>query len=138
MEQLARVRKHNEDGTAQVIPMCRSACPGDCHECSACGAVQQTMLLTARNPIGAKPGELVVVRSKSGPLLAAAVLYIIPLLLFFLGYLLGAVLWQQGVLTGCVGFALGIVLAAVYDRCVLKKQKNVYTITGYGSLQSGI
>lgn len=135
MEQLVRVRKLLEDGTAEVIHVRQSACSGDCHKCSGCGAQAQTMVLTARNPIGAQPGELVVIEAASGPVLAAAVmLYLLPLALFFLGYLLGAVAWDQGVLTGCGGFALGIVGAALYDRLVAKKQKTVYTITGYGRM----
>ena len=57
MEQTVKVRKINPDGTAQVIRIRESACSGDCHKCSGCGAAQQTMLFTARNPIGAREGE---------------------------------------------------------------------------------
>ena len=135
MEQLVRVRKCMDDGTAEVVHVRQSACSGDCHKCSGCGAQQQTLCLTAKNPISAKPGELVVIRSASGPVLAAAaVLYLMPLLLFFLGYLLGALVWQRGALVACVSFGLGILLAALYDRLVAKKQKTVYTITGYGQM----
>lgn len=132
MEQLVRVQKINSDGTAQVVHVRQSACSGDCHKCSGCGAVQQKMLFTAYNPIGAEPGTLVTVRTDSGPVLAAAVmLYILPVVLFFLGYFLGVYFWEAGGLMGCVGFAAGIVLAAVYDRRVVRKQKTVYTITGF-------
>lgn len=132
MEQLVRVLSTKEDGTAQVIHIRESACSGDCHKCSGCGAVQQKILLTARNPIGAEPGALVTVRAESGPvLLAAAVLYMLPVLLFFAGYLLGQVAWEQGALTGGIGFVAGIALAAAYDRCVASKKKTVYTITGF-------
>ncbi len=133
MEQLVRVRKVNEDGTVQVIHTRLSACSGDCHKCSGCGAVQQTMLLTARNPIGAKEGELVVIESQSGPVLAAAaVLYMVPIFLFLLGYLVAEQLWQQGALAGGISFLMGIGFAMIYDRKVVKKKKTVYTITGYG------
>ena len=132
MEQLVRVTRTNDDGTAQVIHIRQSACSGDCHKCSGCGAVQQKLLLDARNPIGAQPGAMVTIRAESGPVLAAAaVLYMLPLLLFFLGYLAGQLLWQQGVLVGGCAFVAGIILAVVYDRCVIKKQKTVYTITGF-------
>lgn len=132
MEQLVRVQTCNDDETAQVIHIRQSACSGDCHKCSGCGAAQETMILTVQNPIGAKPGDLVVIQSESGPVLtAAAVLYIVPLLLFFLGYALGAVLWQRGGLTGCLAFLLGIVLAAIYDRHMAKHKKTIYTITGF-------
>ncbi len=136
MEQLVRVRKLNDDGTAQVIHVRQSACSGDCHKCSGCGAAQETLILTAQNPIGAKPGELVVIRSESGPVLAAAaVLYMLPLVLFFLGYALGAALWQRGGLIGCLAFVAGIALAATYDRHMAKHKKTIYTITGFGTIQ---
>ena len=136
MEQLVRVQKCNDDGTAQVLHVRQSACSGDCHKCAGCGAVQEKLIFTAINPIGARAGELVTVKAASGPVLAAAaVLYLMPMALFFLGYLLGQSLWQQGALAGILAFAFGIVLAVVYDRCVAKKQKTVYTITGYGKIE---
>ena len=89
MEQLVRVVKHNTDGTAQVVLVRESACSGDCHKCSGCGAAKQTLFVTANNPIHAPVGAVVVIRSASGPVLAAAtMLYMMPLGLFFLGYFL--------------------------------------------------
>ena len=132
MEQIVRICATMDDGTVQVIRIRESACSGDCHKCSGCGAAQQTMLFTAVNAIGAKNGELVVVETKSGPvLLAATVLYMMPLALFFVGFFVGAALWQKGALMGCVAFVLGICLAVVYDRKALSRQNTVYTITGY-------
>ena len=132
MEQIVRVKESFPDGTAQVIIIRESACSGDCHKCSGCGAVQQSVTLTAHNPIHAKTGELVTVRAESGPvLLAATVLYMLPVAMFFLGYLAGHMLFSQGGIAGCLAFALGIVGAVVYDRCVLKKKETVYTIIGY-------
>ena len=132
MTQVVRVQKLLEDGTAQVMHIRQSACSGDCHKCSGCGAAQETLLLTAENPIGARAGELVVIEAQTGPVLAAAaVLYMMPLALFFVGYLLGSLLWEQGPLTACIAFALGIAVSVLYDRTVAKKRKTVYTITGY-------
>lgn len=130
MEQVVRVQKLNDDGTAQVLHVRQSACSGDCHKCSGCGAVQQKMLLTAQNPIGAQPGQVVTVRAETGPVLAAAaVLYMLPLMLFFVGYLVLSSV--NGALGGCLGFVLGIVVAWVYDRRVMRKKNTVYTITGF-------
>lgn len=132
MEGIARVRACYGDGTAQVSILRQSACSGDCHKCSGCGAPQQELLVTAVNAAGARPGEKVIFRSDSKPVLAAAaVLYLMPLGLFFLGYLAGEVLWQLGGILGCTAFVAGIVLAVIYDRRVAKKQNTVYTITGY-------
>lgn len=132
MTQQVRIRKCNSDGTAEVIHIRESACSGDCHKCSGCGAAKQAVILTARNPIGAREGEMVILSSRSGPVLAAAmVLYVLPLVLFFAGYGLGAALWGKGALGAVLGFAAGIVIAVAYDRLIAAKQKTVYTITGY-------
>lgn len=131
MEQRVKVVSAAPDGTAKVIHLRESACSGDCHKCSGCGAVQQAMLLTVQNPLGAKPGQTVTISAASGPVLAAAaVLYLLPLVLFFAGYLTGELLWRQGMLVGGIAFAISIVLAVLYDRLVVKKKKTVYTITG--------
>lgn len=131
MEQKVRVSKVLPDGRAEVIRIRESACSGDCHKCSGCGAAQQTMVLTANNPIGAQPGDMVVLESDSGPVLKAAVLlYLVPLVLFVAGYLLGEQLWQKGVFLSLCGFLLGLVPVKCYDRHLTKK-KIVHTITGF-------
>ena len=129
MEQLVRVREAYEDGTALVVHVRESACSGDCHKCSGCGAAKETILLKGKNPIGAKRGDLVTLESASGPVLAAAaMLYMVPLVLFITGYLLGEHLWSRGPLMGLLGFALGIFGAVAYDRLVTKKKNTEYTI----------
>lgn len=131
MEQRVRVRETYPDGTALVLHIRKSACSGDCHACSGCGAAQEQMLFRAVNAIGARAGDFVTVTSETGPVLkAAAILYTIPLVLFFLGYLLGA-WWHLGGIAGCIGFALGIALAVLYGKRMGKKEKTVYTITGF-------
>ena len=138
MTQTVMVNSVNPDGTAQVLHLRQSACSGDCHKCSGCGTAQEALMLTAQNPIGAKPGDAVVIQSETGPVLAgAAVLYMLPLVLFFLGYALGAILWQMGALVGCLAFAVSIALCVGYDRMFAKKRKTVYTITGYAQKEQG-
>ena len=132
MEQLVRVRQTHEDGTATVLCIRESACSGDCHKCSGCGAAKETVLLKAKNPISARRGDLVKLESATGPVLkAAAVMYMIPMVLFFAGYFAGDALWQRGALTGCLAFAAGISLAVLYDRKIGKTDKCEYTITGF-------
>ena len=127
MEQKVKIRKVYPDGTAQVVHIRESACSGDCHKCSGCGAAKETITLTAQNPIGARAGDVVIVRSDSAPVLrGAVVLYVLPLVLFVLGYILAGSGWG-----GCLGFLLGIAAVIVYDRKVAKKEETVYTITGY-------
>ena len=132
MEQLVRVRQTHRDGTATVLCIRESACSGDCHKCSGCGAAKESILLQADNPIGAQVGDLVKVESATGPVLkAAAVLYMLPLILFFGGYAMGAALGLSGGLFGGLAFAISIWLIVVYDRRMQKKDKTIYTITGY-------
>ena len=134
MDQIVRVKQIYEDGTAQVICIRESACSGDCHKCSGCGAAKEAILLTVENPIGAGVGDLVNIRSETGPVLkAAAVLYMLPLVLFFAGYALAAALDQSGALFGALAFVLSIVLIVVYDRRMAKKENTIYTITGYAA-----
>ena len=131
MQQLVKVLTCAPDGSAQVACLRQSACSGDCHQCSGCGAVEQTMIFTARNPIGAWPGDTVTVESATGPVLkAAAMLYMLPLVLFIAGYLVG-MQWNLGALIGGLAFVLSIVLVVAYDRFVMQKKNTVYTIIGY-------
>ena len=130
MTQKVKVLESLPDGTAKVLCIRQSACSGDCHQCGGCGAQQEQLVLTAHNPIGAEPGEVVVLHSESGPVLkAAAVLYMLPLVLFFGGYALGA-LWGAGGWIGCGGFVAGVILAMVFDR-KLGKTPEKYTILSY-------
>lgn len=132
MEQLVRVKETYADGTALVIHIRESACSGDCHKCSGCGAAKEAVLLKADNPIGAGSGDLVKVESATGPVLKAAlVLYVIPLVLFFLGYYLGTRMGSFGALAGCLGFVLGVGVVVIYDRKVVKKADLGYTITAF-------
>lgn len=132
MEQLVKVKSVFPDGTAQVIRIRESACSGDCHKCSGCGAAKETIAFTAENPVNAQPGDPVYVKTRSAPvLMGAAVVYLLPLLLFFLGYLLLDAMWGLGALGGGIAFVLGIMIVVLYDRLVARKQITVYTIVGY-------
>ena len=131
MEQNVIVRRLLPDGMAEVIRIRESACSGDCHKCSGCGAAKQTMLFEARNPIGAKPGDLVVVESDTATVLkGAALLYMVPLLTFLAAYIVGENLWGRGILVGILGFVVGLLPIKLYDRHLAKKG-TVYTIKAY-------
>ena len=132
MEQKVRIREILPDGTALVVCVRESACSGDCHKCSGCGAAKEAVVFTADNPIGAKRGDLVKVESSTAPVLkAAVVLYVLPLVLFFLGYWLGTLPGAFGALGGVLGFVLGVVIVVAYDRLVVNKANIRYTITAF-------
>lgn len=126
-----RVSRLLPEGRAEVIRVRESACSGDCHKCSGCGAAKQSLVLTAENPIGARAGDMVVISSDTGPVLkAAAVLYLLPLVLFLAGYLLGAMLWQQGAIPGVAALIIGVIAIKLYDKRLSKKEI-IYTITSF-------
>ena len=130
MEQIVRVREAHGDGTATVFLQRESACSGDCHKCAGCGAAKEFMVFEARNPIGAQRGDLVVIESETQAVMkAVGIFYVLPLVLFFAGFLLGE-LWDLGALLGGLGFVGAIALAVIYDRKIAKKEE-VHTITGY-------
>ncbi len=130
MEQTVLVRELLPDGMANVVRVRESACSGDCHQCSGCGAARETIVLRAKNDIGARPGDVVKLESASAPVLkAAAVLYILPLLAFFAGYLVGENLWGRGISVSLIAFALGMLPIRLVDRALAKKMN--YTITAF-------
>ena len=132
MEQIVRVHQLHPDGRADIILVRESACSGDCHKCSGCGAQKETMIVTADNPIRADVGDFVTLSSDTGSVMkAVAAVYLMPLVLFFAGYALGAALGWSGVLMGGLGFFLGVAFAVWFDRHTAQKGEAVYTITGY-------
>ena len=119
------------DGRAEVLIARKSACSGDCHKCGGCGAVEQTLRVAAENPVDAKRGDIVWLESESRTvLLSAALLYLLPLLLFLIGYLAAYTLGGWSAAIGVGGFVLGLLPAVVYDR-KLKKRPPAYTIIGF-------
>lgn len=128
MEQIVRVTGLLPDNMAEVVRVRESACSGDCHQCAGCGATGQTMVLQAHNPIGAKPGDLVKIQSESSPILkAAAILYVLPLVMFLAGYILGENLWGRGILVSLCALAISMIPIRLIDRYLTGKM--VYTIT---------
>jgi positive regulator of sigma E activity len=131
MEQTVTVRRLLPEGMAEVVRVRESACSGECHKCAGCGASSQTMIFTAHNPIGASVGDKVIVESDTATVLRGAVLlYVVPLVTFLVGYILGESVWEMGLLWGIVGFVLGMLPIKLYDRHLAKKG-TVYTIKGY-------
>lgn len=131
MRRKATVTELLPEGRAELVVRRESACSGDCHQCAGCGAVEQTLRLTADNPLGAQKGDIVWLESESAPVLrAAAAVYLLPPALFLAGYLLARSLGAWAVLMGAGGFLLGLLPAFAYDRH-LKKHPPKYTVVGW-------
>ncbi len=129
MKQQATVKALTEQG-AIVLVQRESACSGDCHKCSGCGAVKQSLQFPAENPIGAKPGDRVCVQSDTAVVLWAALLvYLLPLVSFFAAYLWAEATGRSGWI-GAGGFVLGWIPALIYNAYV-KRRPPVYVITEF-------
>ena len=73
--------------------------------------------MIARNPSGADPGELVLIRTRPGKMLLAVwMLLLQPIVSFFAMYWLGA-MFDVGKPAGCIAFAVSACIGFVYDRC---------------------
>ena len=120
MTQIATVERIVDANHAIISVPRKSACGHDCEECAGCGVSGAAVSAKARNPIGAIPGQKVVVESSTKKMLGiVGFVYTIPVVLFILGYLVMAftttsVPLQYGV--AIAGFFAGIALAVLYDR----------------------
>ena len=129
MRQIATVVEVTQQGAVLSVRR-ESACSGDCHKCAGCGAVTQTIQLTASNPIGAQKGDRVYVESATLTVLwAAALVYGLPIVCFFLGCLFGAWIGHEA-LVAIIAFLLGWLPAVFYERHV-KRQPPSYTLIGF-------
>ncbi len=131
MRQKATVAEVLPDGRAELLVVRESACSGDCHKCSGCGSVKQTLRVTAQNPICAQRGDVVYLESDGTVVLKGAMLvYLLPLVLFVAAYLAAMPLgpWAFGI--GAAAFAVGMLPAFAYNRKI-KNQPPIYTVVGY-------
>lgn len=132
MTQIATVERILDPGHAEISVPRKSACGHDCEECAGCGVSGAAVRARAANPIGAAPGQKVVVESSTKKMLRiVALVYLIPVALFFLGYFAAmavtasvAVQYAAAVL----GFLLGILAAIGYDRRLRAKGGLSFTI----------
>ncbi len=134
MTQQGTIKKLLPDGMAEIEVTRRSACGHDCAKCGGCGGLEtQTLYVTARNRAKADVGERVLIEGETGQVLGLAMLvYVLPIVLFFVGYALGSVLFTgaaAGALGGGVLFVLGILGAIWYSRRMKARNEVPYEIT---------
>ena len=123
MQALARVIEVG-DGYAGIEYTRTSACGHDCTSCGVCRVEKSTAI--AKNTPNAQPGDLVVVHTPSGfVLLAAFIVYIVPLLLFFTGYFAFGVSQTVRYVLGGAFFVLGIVLALVFNKITARLKLHI-------------
>ena len=120
MTQIATVERILDSGHAEISVPRKSACGHDCEECAGCGVTGAAVRARAANPIGAAPGQKVVVESSTKKMLRiVALVYLIPVALFFLGYLAALAATSSVAVqytAAAAGFLLGVLGAVAYDR----------------------
>lgn len=134
MRQQVEVKSVSADGYAHVAAIRRSACSGDCHKCSGCGAVVQEVQVRAKNLIGAVPGDQVIVESSTRAVFSALlVVYLLPIILLLAGYFVGYGLQLRPGLWSLAGFCLGIVVILLYNRHISHRSQMQFTITAFAA-----
>ena len=132
MTQIATVERILDADHAEISVPRKSACGHDCEECAGCGVTGAAVHARASNPIGARPGQKVVVESSTKNMLRIVVLvYLIPVVLFLAGYLVmlavtASVAVQYTV--AVLGAVVGVLLAVWYDRRVKARGGLSFTI----------
>ncbi len=127
MEQKATVVRLVDDHTAMIAVTRQSACSGDCHTCHGCPHPEETVVVRADNEVGAEKGDQVIVFSSTKRVLKLAVLmYLMPLVLFFLGYFLGGGGDGQRALVGGIGFAVGLLICVFVSRSMKKNGNEMH------------
>ena len=116
------------DGQVELTVRRQSACGHDCAGCGGCAG--QELVIHARTDIPLALGDRVEVYSGGRVLGIAALVYLGPVALFLLGYLLSAGAAEAArYLWGGAGFALGLAGAAVCDRRLRKRRAVTYRVT---------
>lgn len=130
MTQIATVEKILPGGFVEISVPRKSACGHDCEECAGCGMAGAAIHARAKDPVGVRPGQKVVVESATRKILGVvALVYLLPVVGFLLGYFL-----SEGLAEG-VRYAIAIGAAALaflpsvaYDRHAKKTEALTYTV----------
>lgn len=131
MTQIATVEKILDGAYAEISVPRKSACGHDCEECAGCGVTGTAVYTRAKNTVGARPGQKVVVETNTQKMLGIiALVYLVPIVLFLVGYFASQGLSSEGARYGAAGaaFAAGLIPAVLYDRHLRKQGGLSFTI----------
>ena len=131
MTQIATVEKILPGGMAEISVPRKSACGHDCEECAGCGVSGASVRAVARNDARAEVGQKVVVESSTKNLLGVMLLvYLLPIVLFLVGYFATGALESEGLryAVAIAAFLVGIIPAIICDRRTKKNGKLTFTI----------
>ena len=119
MTQNGVVTKLLPDGMAEVAVARTTACGGNCPSCESC-IFQNEIKTLARNRIFARPGQRVVISTRSRDIFGAAVLvYLVPIVLMLAGYALTILLGGSeglGILASFAALLLSAYWLAIWEK----------------------
>ncbi|MBO6092941.1 MAG: SoxR reducing system RseC family protein [Oscillospiraceae bacterium] len=128
MTQEASVVRLLPDNRAEVLVNRRSACGGNCSGCDGCSFTDQEFRVVAGNRAEARPGQRVLLETKTSLIFRFAFLtYILPILFLLLGYAVGALLHWPDMLCIAAGFLLLILSAFVMIRLFRRQKRTLIT-----------
>ena len=123
MTQDAIVVKLLPNSMAEVAVTRTTACGGNCGSCESC-IFQSELKAIAKNSIGARPGQKVVIASSNRTVFSAAILaYIMPILFFLLGYAISSLFGASEGISVLVSFSFLILSAFVL--IIIQKKRSV-------------
>ena len=132
MTQDAVVTKVFPNGMAEVAVSRGTACGSNCGNCES-RVFQNEIKAFAKNSVHARPGEKVVIESLSSRIFGAAfLLYIVPMLVFVIGYIVAASCGLNegmSVLCSFLAFCAAVAVVIVYQRRSKRKNPIKFEIT---------
>ena len=130
MTQIATVEEILSGGYATISVPRKSACGHDCEECAGCGMSGAAIKAKAKNVIGAQPGQKVIVESSTQKLLGVvALVYLLPVVFFLMGYFLSEGLSESvRYVIAIAAAALTMIPIVLYDRHARRTDALTYTI----------
>ena len=130
MTQVATVERIIDSEYAEISVPRKSACGHDCEECAGCGMTGAAIKAKAKNVIGAQPGQKVIVESSTQKLLGVvALVYLLPVVFFLMGYFLSEGLSESvRYVIAIAAAALTMIPIVLYDRHARRTDALTYTI----------
>ena len=130
MTQIATVEKILDAGFVEISVPRKSACGHDCEERAGSGMTGAAIHARASDPVGVKPGDKVVVQSETKKLLGVvALVYLLPVVAFLLGYFLSEGLAEKVRYIIAIAAAAAAFLPSIfYDRYAKRHEVLTYTI----------
>lgn len=136
MIQKAVVKKILDRDFAEIEVQRQSACGHDCASCGGCGAPQERIQAVAKNKVDAKVGDIVTIEGENRAIMRmAAVVYTIPLILFFAFFIVASLCGLgEGAAggLGCLGLVVGVLIAIGYNKKVKRSGGTPFTIIKKG------